>query len=409
MAICNNYLAAIEDFELIGKMEAELPKGDRPAAPSWLGLIEALLRFDSDRLERARGGPDGELAALLHMVSLEQPHHSDVALRAGHSAIEANPECFRAHDAVCEVSGVANLHVATELAPAVLTRMMPDRIASMPGMPEKARVAAVAANEAEVTRALDESAVSPEESVEPSWGALAKMVRETRFLFTYYRLNFMSVIWHVPTDDYWQEVLPLVEQHRFRPFLESFVKGARTPGLEEFSKNFDATDIDIRFYPMFQRVKSLVPSSDFYAYNGLVLLLSEWNTRDLSRMVSGLHGGPRALDYARKLMAISPNCPFAMAELIEFAWPEAEKRFDSWRKVVGNHPTFLASVARRQGKLGEDEQAETTLKAYINKSADLWAYEQLAAIYQKRGDKVAWKATIDEFLNEVDDHGLEHA
>jgi hypothetical protein len=98
-----------------------------------------------------------------------------------------------------------------------------------------------------------------------------------------------------------------------------------------------------------------------------------------------------------------------MAELIDYAWPEAEKEWETWQSQVGDHPTFLAALARHQVKAGQDDLARATLDKYIKRSADLWAYEQLAELHKKRGDQLAWKNTLDEFLNTVEDHGLDHA
>src|SRR5205807_2123191 len=81
-----------------------------------------------------------------------------VAVRSARAAILANPEDFRAHDALCEASGVGNLHVATTIAPEALAKMVPARIAALPGLPDAARQAAERRDELAMTRALDEAA-----------------------------------------------------------------------------------------------------------------------------------------------------------------------------------------------------------------------------------------------------------
>ena len=58
------------------------------------------------------------------------------------------------------------------------------------------------------------------------WRSLA---RETRFVHVFRRLHFMAHKWNVPVDDYFDEVRPLVAEHRYLPYLESYVPAAR-PG-----------------------------------------------------------------------------------------------------------------------------------------------------------------------------------
>jgi tetratricopeptide (TPR) repeat protein len=125
--------------------------------------------------------------------------------------------------------------------------------------------------------------------------------------------------------------------------------------------------------------------------------------------VDGSREPPVSVDRARKLIAVSPNSPFAMARLMEDAWDQAEPKLEEWRKVVGDHPTFLGGLARHLVKADQADEAEKTLERYIKVSADKWAYEELAKLYLRRGDGKRWKATLDEFLAKGEDYGLDHA
>ena len=77
--------------------------------------------------------------------------------------------------------------------------------------------------------------------------------------------------------------------------------------------------------------------------------------------------------------------------------------------MAGDHPTFIAAMARHYVKAGRTEEAEAALKRSIKLSPDLWAYQDLADLYRKRGDLDRSKATLDEFLTKVEDHGLDQA
>ncbi|MBX6313250.1 MAG: tetratricopeptide repeat protein [Isosphaeraceae bacterium] len=213
----------------------------------------------------------------------------------------------------------------------------------------------------------------------------------------------------MPTGDYWQEVRSLVAAHRFRPLLEAYVVGPNNhPGLRDFAKNLDTTDVSLNAMPLgtvfYHRMK---PPAETLIYP-IMTVLSDWVVRDLAAVLLN-DRKQKSPDYARKLLAVSPNSPHAMGLLIEDAWDEAEKRLDEWQRVAGDHPTFLAALARRYEQMGRGDEAERALKQYIEKSPDRWAFEKLAAFYKDRGDEARWKATLDEFLEKVEDHGLDHA
>ena len=100
------------------------------------------------------------------------------------------------------------------------------------------------------------------------------------------------------------------------------------------------------------------PNSSANPVNGIVMLLSDWTVRDLSMSLNNYSTPPYGADRARKLLAVSPNSPSGMAQLIQDAWGEAEKQVDEWQKVVGNHPTFVAAMARHYVKAGRTDEAE---------------------------------------------------
>jgi len=410
-ALCGLPWWTAEDIDKARQLADALPAAERPSPPFWVPLIDAWCRYASDELAAASRGPDAELAVLLRLLTLEHPPYTDVALRAARAAITSNPENFRAHDALCAVSGVANMHIATTLAPQVLSTAVPRRIATIPGLPETARQAAERSDEVSLTRALDDASVSAGDAVEPSWSALAKIVRETRFAFTCRRLDFMRNMWSVPTDEYWDEVRPLVAGHRFRPLLESYVSGPISPALHAFVAELDTTDLGFNAMPLMKLAADLQqPASSSHKLNGIVQVLGDWTVRDLSMSLDCLAHPPLlAADCARKLLVVSPNSPRAMAGLIKDSWVAAEKDVEKWQKVVGDHPTFVAAMARHHVQTGPAETAEQALKRSISLSPDLWAYQDLADLYRNRGDLARAKETLEEFLTKVEDHGLDHA
>lgn len=362
---------ALEDVNAAARLMQALPVAKRPKPPGWLKLIRSCCRYDHEALGKARGGRYGQLAALLHLLTLEHPGQTDVALRAARAAIEANVECFRAHDALCRVGGVANMHMATTFAPEVLTRAVPRRIAALPGLPDNVRkTIGDDPDELAMTRALDEAAAADTEPTEPSWAALAKIVRETRFVFTYERLYFMRDMWSVPLDEYWQEVRPLVAGHRFGPFLAAFAGDLPARDYTAFVEKLDTSDIGLNADPIGQQLAraNLLSKLPFF---GIVRTVSDWTVRDVARNLTGYRNDDQfAPDLGQKLLYVSPRAPYAAAAWIDKAWDRAAPKLDNWKTAIGGHPTFVAAMARHYDKVGPPEEAERALKRLIELSPD---------------------------------------
>ena len=112
----------------------------RPTPPDWVGVTEAYLARDAERL-RLEDGPHRNLAALFRMMVFEYPTWTAVALRSAKEVVALEPECYRAHDLMCQIGGVANLHVATELGPETLGRLLPEKLDAVPSLPKGVRQA----------------------------------------------------------------------------------------------------------------------------------------------------------------------------------------------------------------------------------------------------------------------------
>lgn len=400
------HAAALKDLQEAKRLADALAESERPAPPGWVALIDASCRYNADALAGARKGPDAELAALLHVLCMELPGQTIVALHSARAAISADPLCFRAHDTLCEVAGVSNLHVATLIAPNALTSLVPREIASIPGVPD---VAGMSGDEIALTRALDDASDPLRDPTEPSWGALARIVRETRFAFTWRRLHFMSRLWNVPTREYWNEVRSLVQGHRYFPFLEAMVyEPNNLPDFRSFAEGIDNSDFGMNSRHMTRMFTyELVPKAGDPLFNHCILM-GDWVTRDLAALVndSRKKNSPNDTHY---LLTVSPRNPFAMGLLVEDDWQNAEAHLDEWRNVAGGHPSFIGSLAKQYAKLGRAEDAQKALKQYIALSPDHWAYVALADQHKKTGDTTRWLATLNEFLVQSEDRGLDHA
>ena len=259
----------------------------------------------SDELAKAStDGPDSELAALLRLMTLEHPPSTDVALRAAHAAIDAEPECFRAHDALCAVSGVANLHVATTLAPQVLSEAVPRRIAAIAGparsRPQSGRSARRGRDDSGPGRRLGRG--------RRPGRALMGRLGEDRARD--------PVRLHLPPARLHGE---LVERADRRVLGRSPAAGGRHTAFGPCSNRTSPvrsartsapswralirTDLGLNAMPLIKLVAALEPAAPRHKINGIVLLLADWTVRDLSMSLDSYSKPPIGPDRARKLLA----------------------------------------------------------------------------------------------------------
>ena len=113
--------------------------------------------------------------------------------------------------------------------------------------------------------------------------------------------------------------------------------------------------------------------------------------------------------FGRVLLIISPYSAYAMGTLVEADWDEVKDEVPAWRAKVGDAPALLGALGKKYVELKQYDEAEKYLKRYMELSADLWVYQQLAACYEARGDRERWKATLDDYLTKTEAAGLQHA
>jgi tetratricopeptide (TPR) repeat protein len=377
--------------------------------PDWLGLIEAYAKGDAAGME-VKEGPHARLAALLRLFSVEYPPHSALVLRSAREVLSADAECYRAHDTMCRVGGVSNLHVATAFGPDVLTRLLPAKLKAVGTLPPSVKVKLNGrGNELDVVAAMTSAGASGEDAGEPSWGVLAHLVRETRFIQVYRRLHFMTKVWSVPVDEYWADVRPFVADHRYRPFLETFAlppqEVRETYGA--FVNGFDPTDFDVHEIELSWSFNGYVTSRPPHDWT-YAMGHSDATVRDFSEVTHVSSGLPKT-QHAKQLLEINPRSAFAMATLVENDWAQAEAKLPAWEKTAGESAVLLGALGRHYTNAKEFDEASKALNRYIKVSPDAWAFEMLADNYKAQGDLDRWKEMLDEYLAKGEDHGLHFA
>jgi hypothetical protein len=189
------------------------PPKNPPDAPAWLELVDAFAHYDSGRLAQ-KEGPKAKLAALLCMLTLTFPRDTAISLQSAKDVVALQPDCFLAHDAMSDFRGVSTQHMTTMLAPQALQGLVYHALRTNDGIPVSVKEQLDENSSILKAAELFDKAGEPEsDKGEPSLGAIARMIRETRFVQVFRRLHFMKVLWTVPTDEYWNEVRQDVASH----------------------------------------------------------------------------------------------------------------------------------------------------------------------------------------------------
>ncbi|MHB1555915.1 MAG: tetratricopeptide repeat protein [Isosphaeraceae bacterium] len=404
-ALVGMHRDALADLAAAGAASAA---GNPPAQPDWTPLIEALAHQDTRRLGAAEG-PRARLGALLNLVALEHPTGSWQVLNAARRVAEIDPECFRAYDAMCRVPGVANGHTATTLGLEAYARLLPPSLKAMPGLP--ARVRAFLdhpdGGDPALYEAFEKSAAPGDDAGEPSWSAMGHLLRETRFLLVYRRLRFMKTDWGVPFAEFWNESRASVVGHRFYPFLEMIgttPSGQFRPNPEFFGRLL-RLDLELNEVTMFLYLQKSRDRNVMKAMYVTELQLDE-AARDLGAEIQFATPDMKVL-AARRLLEISPDCPYAMAALVEHDKKATAAEIAGWEKKAGDSLVFLEAMARVHTEKNQPELAEKDLIRYIKQQPQGWVYQMLADNYRARGDMKRWRATLEESLT-TEETGLEH-
>ena len=404
--------AALADLKEADRLAATPAPGPPPAAalaakPGWTDLIEAYCRHDRAALAQPAGARLAALAALLGFLEVEYSNATALVIETARAALETYPDCSRINDALCRVGGVGTQHWATELGPAALTQALPLQLPEIPGFPAAARGPLAGGDEPAMTRALVAAGAAGVDAGEPTWATLAGMIRETRFTQSWRRLYFMRTMWGVPVGEELDAVRPLVADHPYRAFIESFgLDPARQPReMAALLKDVVPTDLDRSWNPIWMTIQRV----DRLRANALSSRTGphdDHTARDQVIRLAARGPGYPAGDAA-DLLEISPGSPTALVALIRDGWEFVEKEARGWEDAYRRHPEILGELAKKYAALKRPDDAERCLRAYLRLSGDRWAVEMLADAQLARGDETAWKATLDEALRRPD-YGLDH-
>ncbi len=419
-----------------------------PAQPTWVPLIETYCYYNNGWLAKAAssGRDNAQLASLLWFLSLERCGSRSLKLETGRTVLQAVPECFRVWDAMCDESGVSNLHRVTVLAPEALAKSLPHRLLGMPNLPEQVealvKISQAASPTADlikalvgalvdapppdrsadrlaqiplIARALLEAGAIDKDRIEPSWAVLARLIHELVFVQTYRRSEFIRHQWCLPMEevrDYLMQTVPAVADHPYRALIDSYALDSDRDrqAVSNLFQPVEIVDADLTMTPLMRAMWNIATAGKNPAHE--VWSLPFRHVGDLAgdleedlQYNSELARPP----IARRLLRVSPYSPVALAWLIDSDPGYAQEHAAELEKNYGKHLAVMAALARRYSSLKWYDDAERCLKRCIAIAPDRWAYKQLADNYLEQGHVEKWQTTLDEYLRQPDLAGLDHA
>lgn len=410
-ALLGQHSMALSALERARSIEEKAGPDHPPTPPAWLPVIEGYLKYDRTGLT-AKGGPLPRWALFLNMLDLKYPKQTRLAVQAARDVVALDADCCFAHDTICENGELGDLRAATADAPESFTRIFPVKLRSLTDLPASVREP-LGKNRDEVALvdALDKAGRPGEDAGEPSWGVLAHLVREARFVHAERRLAFMTGQSSVPADEYLDSVQPSVAHHRYFPYLQYLALEPQEgiPALRAMADDLDLAELQITEMPMIQVLRQLQHRiSDF------VWIMAVYHA-DISYRDNAEHASLTnpTISYpahnGRVMLLQSPYSAFAMAVQIEHDWDQAREHVAEWRKKVGDAPALIGALGKKYVELKRYDEAEKLLSRYMELSPDRWAYRSLAACYLARGDRTLWRKTLEDFLTRTEPAGLEHA
>ena len=355
-AIVGLHGAALSELNEIAKTfgEAEPPDGRLPGC---MQLIKPYCLFDGERL-LAVGNEDELLLPLAHYLNfrvVEAVNDPRLVTTACQEALEHCPDAYEIYRSLCRDAPLGVTRWAARAAPAAMAAYLPVRLKAMDGLPESVEpllgleqpgppfklfadagdMLSSTSNSNQVAAALIVAGRVGEDSAEPSWAVLGRMIQEENYLNCVQLLHNGRNAVEFSLADVVKELMPLVEGHPYASYVESFrVLPSQQPN--EFAEILK----DIEFVePQFHMAWATpdIWNVQTRTANRLGWELATTCQHDLTatslmhvRQRYGWHDSPdwHRQEIARELALVSPHCPETLRTAIELG--KSRRKGNSW-------------------------------------------------------------------------------
>ena len=382
--------------------------------------MRAFLALDPDALGRLadRAGGDS-LPLYLRAVALSRlsddvggKDHTcrNEIIAAAEAVLAQVPDCHRAVDIMCDAAGVAGLHRATRVDLESFVETSARRVAALPGLPPAVadRIGAdpAEADEFNVRQALVKAA--PGDPNDLSWGALANLLREIRFLQVARRLHFLRYAYGTGAPEFVEEARPMVADHPNHDFVELYA-GTIDRGQEiEIIDRLDLADLEVKNYSLLKPIRLIDRGrSDQIWYR--TSHQTDWG------LVAGAERHARSQGDLKKrmfwieiLLYLDPASPVGRDLLVDADWQRAAPQVADWEREQPWNTSIFADHAFQLLEQKNYADAQPLFERALGRSSDLWIYRGLVACYRDQGRIDEWTGAANAFM-EHPDQALDHA
>jgi hypothetical protein len=406
---------------------AEAGKKDRSTA--WEPLLVALCHYDAQALRKEPAEVDlRQFAALCRFLVVENSNCESLTLTAGSKALDEIPECYCICDSMARYTGVISRHKTTVQGPLVLGQTIAARLRQMPNLPLSVNKSldnlapdfgglqsepawAGGAKRATLVKRLATAGAAGDDTREPSWELLARLVEDVTLVHVYRRLEFFHDGLGLPSASYRDQLVPAyaaVGDHPYLPLVKTAVLNPQrdVEQIVALCESAKPVDVELTLYPTQRRANYASAARDSIRTR---LWSAMWRHTDMvAEDLEQMAYYSQNRGMARELFAVSPHSPQAVALLVLYDHEFSPPKMKDWEQDYSNQPVVSKALSIRYAQLGQFADAERCLKRYVELSPDQWGYQYLADNYwrQKQPDK--WKEALDESLNH-EDFALSHA
>lgn len=413
--------------------------------PPWASLADDLAHFRTGALfNRIR--PDGSpLASYFAALTIEQSGLLSTAINLARLALAADPGALRMIDVMTSNSGVALRHETTVKAATAQFEALA-ALSDVDAAPEAVRQAApAAANAQQKPEALQRLMEAMQnQPLEPGqllpWSIYAGITEDDLFVAGFRRLYFTKFMLDVDPSDRVASWWPILKDHRYAAVIASFDESGKIGGsrqqiadrlrathfrdlpisasaLSEYVQSFDPPmppgpvhsaprHVTSRPKPTTRNVESfgLSTNTDDTVYD-IVYELRVNDEAAGDRPVIGM-----ILTYiAKSLDEMCPDHPAALESLILHDWPHTRDRAAQIERDFGGNPQVALALARAYRDDHREADAIRLYEQLVPLVPDRGVYEELAELYRKQGHEEKWLATLQAYLKNTEDFGLDHA
>lgn len=411
------------------------------ARPEWANLIVAYSRCNRDAV--AEFGSKHEAwnpwAVQLHFQLTDALRYSPWMLHAGQQAARICPASYGVYAALAHHGGsLGATRTGAYWGPAAWRRFSAASLAALPDLP--AEVKEFLPTDSAKQQALRDRLEDPNpddmfspgpnfiagelrrasetaDGGEPSWSALAFLMEDEQFVEAALLLNVGLNATESNMEAEVDAILPIVKEHRYAPFIESFRVNARVDAEQsnEILSKIVVEDPRRNMSPLFRRAWSAVTPTgeniggynDHHAhrnftYPGMLEAIfaygAQWNPQQ----------GEFSRTLGKEMALIAPNSEVGVRMAILAAEEATPEQLQAWEEQLVEDPLGFMYLGNWRKSKDDREGAIRCYRKSLDALPTFEATRSLANLYYDDKQFAEWVATLEEFL-ESEDLGLQHA